>query len=323
MYNTGAGVVRRDEKFTSSSLSLRAEGLSEVEGNPSWLTGELLLLIVQVWLNKFMEMNQQAQTPTAQPTLPSATPKMSSVPAPETKEISAEPLKKKGWLKILLIILLAIILGAGLFYTGYIYGQKKAHIPQTPQPTQTPKLTATPSPSSEATTTPTTDSTANWNSYSNTKYGYTVKYPQGWESNRGPGNLSDEELSTQRDIDFYDSSLPGSDPGTGLNIRVNELDANGASKNCSDLSDCFSKTYSWLTESTTINESSISFLGVPALTFTLQRGTELYKQSWKYVYFIFTGNAYNINISTNTTREKEIFEVFDRILSTFIIAIKD
>lgn len=245
-----------------------------------------------------METNQQIQTLTVQP-----------IPQP-----------KNGY-KLPVLITVAILTffvgGVGGYFLGARQGKLSnvtGEPPQTyTQPTSMPTVAQSPKP----------DETANWNSYSNTKYGYTVKYPQGWEPNRGPGNLTDEELSTQRDIDFYDPSLPGSDPGTGLNIRVNELDANGASKNCSDLSDCFSKTFSWLTESTTINESSISFLGVPALTFTLQRKTELYTQSWKYVYFIFTGNAYNINISTNVTREKEIFEVFDKILSTLMFVIID
>jgi len=38
-------------------------------------------------------------------------------------------------------------------------------------------------------------------------------------------------LQTQRDVDFYDPSLPGNAPGTGSNIQVNELDANGSAKN--------------------------------------------------------------------------------------------
>jgi len=243
-----------------------------------------------------METNQQEQTPTVQPT--------------------PQPVKEYK-LPVLIIVATLTFLVGGV--CGYLIGAKLSKITsETPQttvasPTSTPTITPSPK----------LDETANWSLYSNTKYGYTIKYPQGWEPNRGPGNLSDGKLSTQRDIDFYDPNLPGSDPGTGLNIRVNELDASGESKNCSDLNDCFSKTFSWLTESTTINESSITFQGQPALTFTYQRETELYTQSWKYVYFIFRGNAYNINISTNTVREKEIFEIFDKILSTLMIPIID
>jgi len=173
-----------------------------------------------------------------------------------------------------------------------------------------------PTPTLEALATPTPDPMVGWKTYTNTKYGYTVKYPEGWEANRGPENLSDKELALQRDIDFYDPNLPSEDPGTGLNIRVNELEAMGANRNCSNLDDCFIKTFSWLTESTTINKIPSTFLDQPAVTFTYHRGTKLYNQSWKYIYFIYKENAYNIHISTNTTREKTVFGFFDQIIST-------
>lgn len=204
----------------------------------------------------------------------------------------------------------SVVFGVG----GYFLGRQSFRSPTSYSPTS---ITNSPTPESLATLTPAPDETSGWTLYSNTKYGYTVKYPQGWEPNRGPGNVSDSELAKQRDIDFYDPSLPGGDPGTGLNIQVNELDANGTSRNCSDLDDCFSKTFKWLTDSSEINKTSSSFLRQPSLTFSYQRKTDSYTQSWKYVYFLYKGNAYNLHISTNVTREKLIFELFDKILSTF------
>ena len=210
-----------------------------------------------------------------------------------------------------------IVFGFGGYYLGRQTSNNsdQSGLPQSYSSPTTIVSSPTAENSAQPITTP--DETANWSSYSNTKYNYTVKYPTGWEPNRGPGNISDEELKTQRDVDFYDPSLPGSDPGTGLNIRVNELDANGSISNCTDLNDCFSKTFNWLTETTTINKTSTSFLGQPAFTFTYQRKTDLYSQSWKYVFFIYKENVYNIHISTNVTREREIFELFGKILSTF------
>ncbi len=212
------------------------------------------------------------------------------------------------------IFVVAILCSLVFGVSGYFLGKQsfKTSIPYSPTFTIS-------SPTPESLTTPTSapDETSNWSLYSNSKYGYNVKYPQGWEPNRGPGNVTDSKLAKQRDIDFYDPSLPGGDPGTGLNIQVNELDANGTSRNCSDLNDCFSKTFKWLTDSTTINKTSSSFLGQPSLTFTYQRKTDSYTQSWKYVYFLYKENAYNLHISTNVTREKSIFEVFDKVLSTF------
>jgi len=244
----------------------------------------------------------------------------------QSTEIQNQP--AKPWLKIALVSVLGLVLFGGLVFAGMQIGKKQT--PVVSQPSLTPQAiaiatstpaalipTQTPLATSMPTLTSTLDPTANWKTYTNTKYGYTVRYPESWEPNRGPGSLSDEELASQRDIDFYDPTLPGEDPGTGLNIRVNELEAMGANRNCSNLNDCFSKTFSWLTETTTINKTPSTFLGQPAVTFTYHRGTKLYTQSWKYIYFIYKENAYNIHISTNITRERTVFEVFDQILSTF------
>lgn len=245
-----------------------------------------------------------------------------------TQQIGQNPLNqpvitpekpKTNYLMIGGIILVCFVFfGFGGYYLGKQSSNGFNQESNQPNPYGSPTtIASSPSPESSARPTSVPDQTSTWKTYTNSKYGYTVRYPEGWEPNRGPGNLSDKELASQRDIDFYDPSLPGEDPGTGLNIRVNELEATGANRNCSNLDDCFSKTFSWLTETTTINKTSSTFLGQPAITFTYQRGTKLYTQSWKYVYFIYKENAYNIHISTNITREKTVLGIFDQILSTF------
>ncbi len=68
--------------------------------------------------------------------------------------------KKEGLIKWLLIALVAVILaGGGFFYYIYIY--KKG------QPTTT--------------TTSSTDETSTWKTYKNNTYGYSLKYPEGWQ----------------------------------------------------------------------------------------------------------------------------------------------
>jgi len=268
------------------------------------------------------------QNPVSQvPPVPPVVPPVPPVPAMPPSEPAGQPVqpppKNPLLFKLALFALLFSLVAAGIYlvWTKIIpkLGNKACTMEAKVCPDGSsvgrvpPDCEFSPCPSPSATP----DETANWKTYTNTKYGYSIKFPQTWEPNRGPGNLSDIDLSDQRDVDFFDPDLPGGDPGTGLNIKVNELDATGTGRKCTDLNDCFSKTFNWLTETTTINKFSSTFLGQPAATFTYDRKTELYTQSWKYIYFIYNGNAYNINASTDTSREKTIFEAFDQILSTF------
>ena len=261
--------------------------------------------------------NQQISTPQPADThIPQQQPSDVSLPVQE----SAQGKESNKWLIVGLGIFALIALGiAGIFAYQNYQLKKQVERPSSGleviptkalQPTPTSTVSV-PSP------TPAVDPTASWTTYLNSKFGYSFKYPSTWEPNRGPGNLSDEELSNQRDIDFYDPSLPGEDPGTGFIVMVNELNAMGTNKECGDLEDCFTKTFSWLEEEITIDKQTTSFLGEPAITFTYQRKTALYSQSWKYLYFLFRNNAYNVHISTESGREKAIFNLFDQILSTF------
>jgi hypothetical protein len=75
---------------------------------------------------------------------------------------------------------------------AYVPVNQPTPLPYTPAPTNTPTPTPTPSseevvteeptpePTQMPTPTPTPDPTANWNSYTNVDYGYTIKYPLNW-----------------------------------------------------------------------------------------------------------------------------------------------
>ncbi|PJE68920.1 hypothetical protein COU96_02585 [Candidatus Shapirobacteria bacterium CG10_big_fil_rev_8_21_14_0_10_38_14] len=239
------------------------------------------------------------------------TPPAAEVPASQ-KPVTSKPIV--SWLLVSLVVLL--IGTTGVF--AYKYFRLKRQIDnKQPVPSVPPTKVTTTGPSPAPSPLPTADPTTNWKTYSNSRFGYSFKYPETWEPNRGPGNISDEELSSQRDVDFYDPSLPGEDPGTGFTVKVNELNATGASKDCSSLEDCFTKTFSWLDKGIITDKQNVSFLGEQAITFTYQRKTALYSQTWKYLYFLHKNNAYNIHISTESSREGVIFDIFDMILSTF------
>lgn len=78
-------------------------------------------------------------------------------------EITTKPTNSR--LKIILFAVLGLILASVLFFAGYKFGQKQTK--QCPTPTPLP---------SEASRKE-GDLTANWKTYTNTEYGYLIKYP--------------------------------------------------------------------------------------------------------------------------------------------------
>jgi len=64
--------------------------------------------------------------------------------------------------------ILGVFIFAGAVFGAYKFGQRQ--VQPGPQPTPTPGLVATPTP----------DLTANWKTYTNEKYSYSIKYPTTW-----------------------------------------------------------------------------------------------------------------------------------------------
>ncbi len=87
----------------------------------------------------------------------------------------------------LLFIILGIILVIGIAGGAYYLGKTQITKPQPPNPVvlaQTPQ----PTPASSVVPSSTSDETANWKTYTNTKYGYIIKYPDNWTlGGSGPG----------------------------------------------------------------------------------------------------------------------------------------
>lgn len=84
--------------------------------------------------------------------------------------------KQKG--SAVIFILIGILVIAGVAGGAYYLGTKK---PVTVIPTQTPVVTSqTPQPTIASQTTSIPDATANWNTYTNTQYGISFKYPDTW-----------------------------------------------------------------------------------------------------------------------------------------------
>jgi hypothetical protein len=107
--------------------------------------------------------------------------------------------------KSLLLPVLLSILGSAVVFggTGYYLGTATV-VPtstdtatQTTQATPTTKITVT----TKATATP--DETANWKTYTNTKYGYSVKYPDtGWFIYDEKGRRDSDFMQTTGTVNF-------------------------------------------------------------------------------------------------------------------------
>ncbi len=97
--------------------------------------------------------------------------------------MNPEP-EKSLLLPILLSVLGATVVGGGAYYMGVNQSQNQPTVivTATPVPTSTPIASSTPSPTPSPTATPaaTIDSTANWKTYTDTKYGFSFKYPPTW-----------------------------------------------------------------------------------------------------------------------------------------------
>lgn len=81
---------------------------------------------------------------------------------------------KKNWLKIIGFSLVGFLLLSGTFYTGYLYGIQKSTIAPPKLAIPTPTLAPLPTP------TPTPGPTADWKTFTNTKYRYSIKIPPDW-----------------------------------------------------------------------------------------------------------------------------------------------
>lgn len=107
--------------------------------------------------------------------------------APGVKEETSQPIEEeaveekeeKRWVKPFLLSIIGISLVAGLVFIVYILGQKGFRLGLV-KPTPTPEATPTPETTPIPEVTPTPEPTADWETYTNSKYGYQFQHPLGW-----------------------------------------------------------------------------------------------------------------------------------------------
>ncbi len=76
---------------------------------------------------------------------------------------------QKGSATVILLVALVVVVAAVLTYFTFLKKPGEVAVSPTPMPTATKTATATP------------DETANWKTYTNTQYGFEIKYPNGFE----------------------------------------------------------------------------------------------------------------------------------------------
>lgn len=95
--------------------------------------------------------------------------------------------KPKMPLKLILFDFLGLLLVSSLIYGAYWYGKRQVP-PPTPEITP-PPVTEVPEATSPA-------ETVNWKTYTNTKYGYSISYPNNWDVKEFPESSGQLEVTS-------------------------------------------------------------------------------------------------------------------------------
>ncbi len=156
-------------------------------------------------------MNQQIQ-PTQQPNIPQEPqqPQPSPQPTPQPTIQPGIP-QKQGlptWI-IIVIVVGAIVVLAGASYGAYWYFASQS---TEPSPTDQGGIIPGQLPSGEL-----DDETADWQAYTNEEYGFEVRYPENWAT---------DKISQERSVIFYKSNAPKDFYGNIVPVIIIEVKDN-------------------------------------------------------------------------------------------------
>jgi len=176
---------------------------------------------------------------------------------------------------------------------------------------------------SQPTPAPVTDPTADWTTYTNTKYKFSFKYPKELELVKGPAsNLPYEEFSTWKNVSF-DGIPKNLKDGLGISIIVDPADKDGKPFTCTTNEECLNELINSINapkETVIYVTKSVGNQKVKGFKYATEN--QLYKSEYQYFIFLYSNNVLEINLYTNTNQpndldSKGINNVFDQILSTF------
>jgi len=225
-------------------------------------------------------------------------------------EISNQPIvetpqkvdKKNGFL----VSLLSVLLLLSCIIAGFFAWQTQNLVKELQEIRSQELVTSVP--------TPTPDPTADWKTYTNTKYFYTLKYPSHWlAESREPGVDNTPTIyATSRSIILSPDNQIQRVPNPLL-----EIQSVGSEISRPNYSEWVKRQRSNFVEGYKItNETTYDIAGVSA---TLLEGLHMYPSSSTYIkqlYFASSeeGVYHSISIGSDTKQDSA---VFDQILSTF------
>jgi len=244
------------------------------------------------------------QTPPVQPVMETpATPP--TMPATTNIPVSENPKKSSPLMVVAIILALVAVLAV----VAYVFGAKLL----TPQPTPTPIAVLTPS--------PTPDITANWNTYINSTYGYSVKLP-GYISQLkiGPDNstiINDADWNfAKTDLSSLDSVHKSIASTGAIDMEINSFPANVAQQNynlgCTGSQLSFNQLNPTVSNTPSITgvEQYVQSEGISSIS----TAPEIKYWSSK-VCFIKNGIGYEVSYQNYESSNPD--QVFSQILPTF------
>jgi hypothetical protein len=203
--------------------------------------------------------------------------------------------KQKGFARILIVIILAIIGIAAAYY----FGTQKGNV--LPTPTQTPTSVATNSPTQIAPTVkPTVDLTANWKTYTNQSENYVVKYPPALSRLICPGEETQLFLVTNGNgVDPVQAPTCARGGRYPIEIATSNKEGTALVSN-SDYK---------------VDKESVTIAGIQAIEYTSNRILPATSpgEEW-FIDVIFSNNGKSYDFYT---RDKSLQTTFDQMLSTF------
>jgi len=114
---------------------------------------------------------------------------------------------KPGKKIVLIVAVVLLLLAAGSAAAYFLVFKNQA----TPSPSPTPAVESTPDP------------TADWKTYSNSEYSYSIQYPDTWATrNVAAGAGESEALPNSRQIEIYEKDYPKDYKFEGITIQVLE-----------------------------------------------------------------------------------------------------
>ncbi len=197
---------------------------------------------------------------------------------------------QKGFAPILIILLIALAVGGYSIYSNYLNNQTKP----TPQPTTHSTPQPSPSPADEI---------ANWKTYTNTKYGFSLKYPPTYI-------LLDSGVGTPCIVSSQDKLNNSLSQGICINVSLADIYTNYEQASMLLIQNYEKDNTGKIPQHKIEEPDKITIIKGP-YSFPEAKLENVYERTtyWKYKGGAVTAGYHNVN--------KNEADIYDQILSTF------